>query len=275
MNTKQSEKAASAPKYLPLYYSYLDQLQLLTPQQVGLLTLALLRRGRDGVEPEFPAGSALAMAYAFIDSEAQRAQERGRLARQRRQAGGASRAGAPRDARGRFLPAAHAREISPDDAQEGGEASDADGADGADGTEGLCSAAKAAAPGCTGGRRAGSDNLLPESAHARGEWFTLQDREEILHYSRQIVGPMTAAQERSILEAGRGMTYDSVMEALAIAHDYCAHTPQYLVASIETQRAHPERRFGADIGPDAPARAVKETKHLLARLHIEPGRSTS
>ena len=59
MSKNHTEKAASAPKYLPLYYSYLDQLQLLTPQQVGLLTLALLRRGRDGVEPEFPAGSAV------------------------------------------------------------------------------------------------------------------------------------------------------------------------------------------------------------------------
>lgn len=255
MSKNHTEKAASAPKYLPLYYSYLDQLQLLTPQQVGLLTLALLRRGRDGVEPEFPAGSALAMAYAFIDSEAKRAQERGRLVRQRRQAGGEARAGAPRDARGRFLPAAHARETSPDDAQEDGEA-DTDGAPG--------SAASFPTGNCTG-----SVHLRP-GAHTRGG-FSKEDREEILRYCRQIVGPMTAAQERSILEAAHGMTYDSVMEALVIAHDYCAHTPQYLVASIETQRAHPERRFESDIDPKVLARAMAQAKQPFTCPHTGPG----
>lgn len=260
MSKNHTEKAASAPKYLPLYYSYLDQLQLLTPQQVGQLTLALLRRGRDGAEPEFPAGSALAMAYAFIESEAKRAQERGQMARQRRQAGGEARAGAPRDARGRFLPAAHARETSPDHAQEDGEAADTDGA--------PASTASVPAGDCTD-----SAHLRP-GVHTRGG-FSKEDREEILRYCRQIVGPMTAAQERSILEAGRGMTYDSVMEALVIAHDYCAHTPQYLVASIETQRAHPERRFESDIDPKVLVRAMAAAKQPFACPHIGPDRGTA
>ena len=81
----------------------------------------------------------------------------------------------------------------------------------------------------------------------------------------------TSTIPNSILEAAHGMTYDSVMEALVIAHDYCAHTPQYLVASIETQRAHPERRFESDIDPKVLARAMAEAKQPFTCPHTGPG----
>lgn len=45
---------AEKSKYIPMFYSYIEQLGLLSLEQVGALVMALLVYGRDGTQPDFP-----------------------------------------------------------------------------------------------------------------------------------------------------------------------------------------------------------------------------
>lgn len=75
-------------KYIPLYFTYLDQFQLLTDSQVGALTIALLNYGRSGKKPDFPQGSGVEMAFSFIAANTDRAiHRRQEIIEKRREAG--------------------------------------------------------------------------------------------------------------------------------------------------------------------------------------------
>ena len=101
----ESQIPQDRPKYIPMYYSYIEQLGLLTLEQIGALMLALLRYGQNGTEPDFPRDSNLYMAFSFISDNSRRAELRGlEILEKRRSAGRARAASAQKDEKGRFLP---------------------------------------------------------------------------------------------------------------------------------------------------------------------------
>ena len=61
-----------ARAYIQLYYSYTEQLQLLSPEQCGKLTIALLKYAQTGEIPDFPADSAVLMLFSSIRSQIDR-----------------------------------------------------------------------------------------------------------------------------------------------------------------------------------------------------------
>lgn len=102
MSEQEGRDRTGASKYIPMYYSYIEQLSLLTTEQVGELVMALLRFGADGTEPTFSKDSNVYMAFSFILDSTKRASERSHA---RGVNGGLARAaGAEKDAKGRFLP---------------------------------------------------------------------------------------------------------------------------------------------------------------------------
>lgn len=102
MSEQEGRDRTGASKYIPMYYSYIEQLSLLTTEQVGELVMALLRFGADGTEPTFSKDGNVYMAFSFILDSTKRASERSHA---RGVNGGLARAaGAEKDAKGRFLP---------------------------------------------------------------------------------------------------------------------------------------------------------------------------
>lgn len=73
--------------------------------------------------------------------------------------------------------------------------------------------------------------------------FEESRNQEILDFCRSVVGHMTPGQEQSILEASEGMDTDTVTDAIAIAYENNASTPEYIIATIKSQKEHPERRL--------------------------------
>lgn len=67
---------AEKSKYIPMYYSYIEQLGLLSLEQVGALVMALLVYGRDGTQPDFPKDGNVYMAFSFIADNSMRAEIR-------------------------------------------------------------------------------------------------------------------------------------------------------------------------------------------------------
>ena len=61
-----------ARAYIQLYYSYTEQLHLLSPEQCGKLTIALLKYAQTGEIPDFPADSAVLMLFSSIRSQIDR-----------------------------------------------------------------------------------------------------------------------------------------------------------------------------------------------------------
>ena len=79
---------AEKSKYIPMYYSYIEQLGLLSLEQVGALVMALLVYGRDGTQPDFPKDGNVYMAFSFIADNSMRAEiRRQEIVEKRREAG--------------------------------------------------------------------------------------------------------------------------------------------------------------------------------------------
>ena len=70
------------------------------------------------------------------------------------------------------------------------------------------------------------------------------DEKEILDYCHELIGAFTPAQDRKILTAAAGMSPDSAIDAICIAYEKGAHTPDYVIATLATQRENPGRRPG-------------------------------
>ena len=95
---------AEKSKYIPMYYSYIEQLGLLSLEQVGALVMALLVYGRDGTQPDFPKDGNVYMAFSFIADNSMRAEiRRQEIVEKRREAGRIRAASAEKDESGRFV----------------------------------------------------------------------------------------------------------------------------------------------------------------------------
>ena len=220
MEEREREKS----KYIPMYYSYVEQLGLLSLEQVGALMMALLTNGRDGSEPNFAKDSNLYMAYSFISEEAKRAEIRGLDILEKKRRGGQARAAtAQKDERGRFLP------NSPAQTQHGSS------------TSSTPSTSRYSNSNGNGNSNSnGNDNRRYTRACARDDDVDDSQR-EILSYCREVVGSMSKSQEKKILDAAEGMAFDDVINAISVAWDYDAKTPEFIANTIRTQKEKPER----------------------------------
>lgn len=235
---EQKDVCETPSKYLPLYFNYLNQFALLTDEQVGRLIRALLLHGRDGADPDFDKNSSIYMAYSFILDNSERAAERLRESKVR--AGRIRAAAAEKDEKGRFLPSKSS--TSPAETQHNPAQSS---------TSSKTSYNKYKDK--NKDKNKDKENIYTHrrlivddgyTAHARDDdCDDLSEREkEILDYCRDVVGAMTSNQRQDILSAANGMQIDSVLDAITIAYEEGARTPDYIIKTINSQREKPQRR---------------------------------
>ena len=225
----ESQIPQDRPKYIPMYYSYLEQLGLLTLDQIGALMLALLRYGKDGTEPDFPRDSNLYLAFSFISDNSRLAELRGFDITEKLTAARTDRAAsAQKDEKGRFLPSTASK--TPAQSSKTSKSSYNNDNDN------------------NNNNNDDNNNRRYTRAGARDDSSfddDLSDGErEILDYCRDLIGPFTPAQDKKILAAAAGMSPDSAIDAICIAYEKGAHTPDYVIATLATQRENPGRTPG-------------------------------
>ena len=233
---EQKDVCETPSKYLPLYFNYLNQFALLTDEQVGRLIRALLLHGRDGADPDFDKNSSIYMAYSFILDNSERAAERLRESKVR--AGRIRAAAAEKDEKGRFLPSKSS--TSPAETQHNPAQSS---------TSSKTSYNKYKDK--NKDKDKDKENIIynhrrravVDGYTAHDDCDDLSEREkEILDYCRDVVGVMTKSQKQDILSASNGMQMDSVLDAITIAYEEGARTPDYIIKTINSQRENPHRR---------------------------------
>lgn len=233
---EQKDVCETPSKYLPLYFNYLNQFALLTDEQVGRLIRALLLHGRDGADPDFDKNSSIYMAYSFILDNSERAAERLRESKVR--AGRIRAAAAEKDEKGRFLPSKSS--TSPAETQHNPAQSS---------TSSKTSYNKYKDK--NKDKDKDKENIIynhrrrtvVDGYTAHDDCDDLSEREkEILDYCRDVVGAMTKSQKQDILSAANGMQVDSVLDAITIAYEEGARTPDYIIKTINSQRENPHRR---------------------------------
>ena len=233
---EQKDVCETPSKYLPLYFNYLNQFALLTDEQVGRLIRALLLHGRDGADPDFDKNSSIYMAYSFILDNSERAAERLRESKVR--AGRIRAAAAEKDEKGRFLPSKSS--TSPAETQHNPAQSS---------TSSKTSYNKYKDK--NKDKDKDKENIIynhrrrtvADGYTAYDDCDDLSEREkEILDYCRDVVGAMTKSQKQDILSAANGMQVDSVLDAITIAYEEGARTPDYIIKTINSQRENPHRR---------------------------------
>ena len=233
---EQKDVCETPSKYLPLYFNYLNQFALLTDEQVGRLIRALLLHGRDGADPDFDKNSSIYMAYSFILDNSERAAERLRESKVR--AGRIRAAAAEKDEKGRFLPSKSS--TSPAETQHNPAQSS---------TSSKTSYNKYKDK--NKDKNKDKENIIynhrrrivVDGYTAHDDCDDLSEREkEILDYCRDVVGAMTKSQKQDILSAANGMQVDSVLDAITIAYEEGARTPNYIIKTINSQRENPHRR---------------------------------
>lgn len=235
---EQKDVCETPSKYLPLYFNYLNQFALLTDEQVGRLIRALLLHGRDGADPDFDKNSSIYMAYSFILDNSERAAERLRESKVR--AGRIRAAAAEKDEKGRFLPSKSS--TSPAETQHNPAQSS---------TSSKTSYNKYKDKDKNKDKDKDKENIIynhrrrivVDGYTAHDDCDDLSEREkEILDYCRDVVGAMTKSQKQDILFAANGMQVDSVLDAITIAYEEGARTPDYIIKTINSQRENPHRR---------------------------------
>ena len=233
---EQKDVCETPSKYFPLYFNYLNQFALLTDEQVGRLIRALLLHGRDGADPDFDKNSSIYMAYSFILDNSERAAERLRESKVR--AGRIRAAAAEKDEKGRFLPSKSS--TSPAETQHNPAQSS---------TSSKTSYNKYKDK--NKDKDKDKENIMynhrrravVDGYTAHDDCDDLTEREkEILDYCRDVVGAMTKSQKQDILSASNGMQMDSVLDAITIAYEEGARTPDYIIKTINSQRENPHRR---------------------------------
>lgn len=217
------EREREKPKYIPMYYSYIEQLGLLSLEQVGALMMALLRYGQDGIEPDFPRDGNLYMAFSFIADNSRRAELRGMELLEKRRAAGrkggqTTVSKAERNEKGEFI--SSKQNPSKPKQTQAAQAYNDNNNDNNDNND--------------------NDNRRYTRACARDDDVDDSQR-EILRYCKDVVGPMNKSQEKKILDAAEGMAFDDVINAISVAWDYDAHTPEFIADTIRTQKEKPER----------------------------------
>ena len=216
------EREREKPKYIPMYYSYIEQLGLLSLEQVGALMMALLRYGQDGIEPDFPRDGNLYMAFSFIADNSRRAELRGMELLEKRRAAGrkggqTTVSKAERNEKGEFVSKQNPSKPKQTQAAQAYNDNNNDNNDNND-----------------------NDNRRYTRACARDDDVDDSQR-EILSYCREVVGSMSKSQEKKILDAAEGMAFDDVINAISVAWDYDAKTPEFIANTIRTQKEKPER----------------------------------
>lgn len=219
MEDREREK----PKYIPMYYSYIEQLGLLSLEQVGALMMALLKYGQDGIEPDFPRDGNLYMAFSFIADNSRRAELRGMELLEKRRAAGrkggqTTVSKAERNEKGEFI--SSKQNPSKPKQTQAAQAYNDNNNDNNDNND--------------------NDNRRYTRACARDDDVDDSQR-EILSYCREVVGSMSKSQEKKILDAAEGMAFDDVINAISVAWDYDAKTPEFIANTIRTQKEKPER----------------------------------
>ena len=209
-------------KYIPLYYSYIEQLSLLPNDQIGQLVKALLIFGRDGTLPDFPKDTSLYMAFSFIADNSRRAADRAHESKVR---GGRARAStAQKDEKGRFLPSESNR--SPAETQQ--------------------NPAESSTPSTS----SYNNNKNKDNNKDKNNNNLLQkiDEEDCLSESdsyfldlyRDMVGEFRNKRERDeFLELAAGMDRQEVIDVLTIAFENGAYTWNYVRKTFNTKRMHP------------------------------------
>lgn len=90
-----------------------------------------------------------------------------------------------------------------------------------------------------------NDDYRRQRAGAReGDDDLSEDEKEILDYCHDLIGAFTPAQDALVLSAASGMKKSSVLDAICIAYEHGAEKPDYVIATIRSQKEHPERRPG-------------------------------
>lgn len=217
------EREREKPKYIPMYYSYIEQLGLLSLEQVGALMMALLRYGQDGIEPDFPRDGNLYMAFSFIADNSRRAELRGMELLEKRRAAGrkggqTTVSKAERNEKGEFI--SSKQNPSKPKQTQAAQAYNNNNNDNNDNNN--------------------NNNRRYTRACARDDDVDDSQR-EILSYCREVVGSMSKSQEKKILDAADGMAFDDVINAISVAWDYDAKTPEFIANTIRTQKEKPER----------------------------------
>ena len=236
---EQKDVCETPSKYLPLYFNYLNQFALLTDEQVGRLFRALLLHGRDGADPDFDKNSSIYMAYSFILDNSERAAERLRESKVR--AGRIRAAAAEKDEKGRFLPSKSS--TSPAETQHNPAQSSTSSKTSYNKYKDKNKDKDKDKENIYTHRRLIVDDGY--TAHARDDdCDDLSEREkEILRHCQSVIGSgMTVNQQQAILQATKGMKLETVMDAISIAEENNARTPDYLLKTILTQKENPQRR---------------------------------
>ena len=213
-------------KYIPLYYSYIEQLGLLTEEQVGRLVMALLIYGRDGTPPDFPRDSNLYMAFSFIADNSKRAADRIHDGKVR---GGQARAcTAQKDGKGRFLPSSSSG--SPAETQQNPAQSS---------TSSRTSYNKD-----NNKNKDNNNNNLPSRVRARDEDCVLKGVENsvAVSYYLNMVDKLTQAEADELMGYERELGSEAMADVITIAYEYGARGMSYIRRVVETKRMHPEHK---------------------------------
>ena len=213
-------------KYIPLYYSYIEQLGLLTEEQVGRLVMALLLYGRDGTPPDFPRDSSLYMAFSFIADNSKRAADR---IHDNKVRGGQARAsGAQKDEKGRFLPSDSSR--SPAEIQHN-----------------PAEPSTSSRPSYNNNKNKNKDknnNNLPSRMRARDEDCMLKGVENsvAVSYYLDMVGKLTQAEADELMGYEQELGSEAMADVITIGYEYGAQRMEYIRRVVETKMMHPEHK---------------------------------
>lgn len=213
-------------KYVPLYYSYIEQLGLLTEEQVGRLVMALLHYGRDGTLPDFPRDSNLYMAFSFIADNSKRAADR--LHQNKVRGGQARAATAQKDEKGRFLSSDPGK--SPAETQQN-----------------PAQPSTSSRPSYNNNKdkdkNKNNNNLHPRRRGTEDDCMLRGVENSVaVSYYLDMVGQPTQEEAEELMEYERELGSEAMADVITIAYEYGARGMAYIRRVVETKKQHPEHR---------------------------------
>ena len=197
-----------AMKYVKAYYDWLEMMEALSDGERGRLITAALEYARSGIVPSLSGSERFVFPSirAQIDRDTQSYDE---VSEKRKSSG--SKGGLAKAAKCKQKVAKGSKAYQDKDKEE-----DKD-----------------------------NDDYRRLRAGARDDDDCLSDEEkEILDYCHDLIGPFTPAQEKKILAAAAGMPLGSALDAICIAYERGARTPDYVIATLVSQQENPGRKPG-------------------------------
>ena len=217
MSEEERAGTRERSKYMPMFYSYIEQLSLLSAEQVGELLMALLRYGRDGTLPDFPRDSNVYMAFSFIADNSMRAEDR--LHAGKSKGGKARAAGAQKDKKGRFLPSESSR--SPAETQHN-----------------PAESSTTSKPSYN--KYKYNNNRLRDDVDDVVLNVVENDLAPLLESSTTVT--LTAKDRGELADAARQYGQQTVEDGIMVAIDRGARTWDYTLKTIRTQAEQPDRK---------------------------------